>query len=34
MERTFVMVKPNGVARGLVGEVVTRFERRGFNCAA
>ena len=30
MERTFVMVKPNGVARGLVGEVVTRFERRGF----
>jgi len=30
MERTFVMVKPDGVARGLVGEVVTRFERRGF----
>ena len=30
MERTFVMVKPNGVARGLVGEVVARFERRGF----
>ena len=30
MERTFVMVKPNGVERGLVGEVVTRFERRGF----
>ena len=30
MERTFVMVKPNGVTRGLVGEVVTRFERRGF----
>ena len=30
MERTFVMVKPNGVARGLVGEVVSRFERRGF----
>ncbi len=30
MERTFVMVKPNGLARGLVGEVVTRFERRGF----
>jgi nucleoside-diphosphate kinase len=29
MERTFVMVKPNGVARGLVGEVVARFERRG-----
>ena len=30
MERTFVMVKPKGVARGLVGEVVARFERRGF----
>lgn len=30
MERTFVMVKPNGVARGLVGEIVARFERRGF----
>lgn len=30
MERTFVMVKPNGVVRGLVGEVVSRFERRGF----
>jgi nucleoside-diphosphate kinase len=24
------MVKPNGVARGLVGDVVSRFERRGF----
>ena len=30
MERTFIMVKPDGVARGLVGEVVARFERRGF----
>ena len=30
MERTFIMVKPNGVARGLVGEIVARFERRGF----
>jgi len=30
VERTFVMVKPNGVARGLVGEIVGRFERRGF----
>lgn len=29
-ERTFVMVKPNGVAAGLVGEIVSRFERRGF----
>ena len=30
MERTFIMVKPNGVARGLVGEIVRRFEARGF----
>lgn len=29
VERTLVFVKPNGVARGLVGEVVGRFERRG-----
>ena len=30
VERTLVLVKPNGVARGLVGEIVSRFERRGF----
>lgn len=29
MERSFVMVKPDGVQRGLVGEVISRFERRG-----
>ena len=34
MERTLIMVKPNGVARGLVGEVVARFERRGFTLRA
>ncbi|MFB6079463.1 MAG: nucleoside-diphosphate kinase [Haloferacaceae archaeon] len=28
-ERTFVMVKPDGVQRGLVGEIVSRFEDRG-----
>jgi nucleoside-diphosphate kinase len=28
-ESTFVMVKPDGVARGLVGEIISRFERRG-----
>lgn len=28
-EQTFVMVKPDGVQRGLVGEIVSRFERRG-----
>ena len=29
MERTFIMVKPDGVQRGLVGEIIARFERRG-----
>jgi nucleoside-diphosphate kinase len=29
VERTLVLVKPNGVARGLVGEVISRLERRG-----
>ena len=29
MERTFVIVKPDAVQRGLVGEIVARFERRG-----
>jgi nucleoside-diphosphate kinase len=30
MERTFMMIKPDGVERGLIGEIVHRFERRGF----
>lgn len=34
MERTFVMVKPDGVRRGLVGEVIRRFEERGLKIAA
>jgi nucleoside-diphosphate kinase len=29
LENTYVMVKPDGVARGLVGEVVGRLERKG-----
>jgi len=29
VQRTFVMVKPDGVRRGLVGEVVSRLERKG-----
>lgn len=28
-ERTFLMVKPDGVQRGLIGEIVSRFERKG-----
>ncbi len=30
MEKTFIMVKPDGVQRGLVGEVIKRFEAKGF----
>jgi nucleoside-diphosphate kinase len=30
MERTFVMVKPDGVQRNLVGDIIARFERKGF----
>ncbi|MFP3909372.1 MAG: nucleoside-diphosphate kinase [Archaeoglobaceae archaeon] len=33
MERTFVMVKPDGVHRGLVGEVVKRLESKGLKIA-
>ncbi len=29
MEHTFIMVKPDGVRRALIGEVVSRFERKG-----
>lgn len=29
LENTFIMVKPDGVARGLVGEVISRLERKG-----
>ncbi|AZS14820.1 nucleoside-diphosphate kinase [Paenibacillus lutimineralis] len=30
MERTFLMVKPDGVQRGLIGRIVSRFEDKGF----
>lgn len=33
-ERTLVLVKPDGVARGLVGEVLGRIERKGFTVVA
>ncbi|MBU7009968.1 MAG: nucleoside-diphosphate kinase [Theionarchaea archaeon] len=29
MEKTFVMIKPDGVKRGLIGQVIARFERAG-----
>lgn len=34
MERTFVMVKPDGVQRSLVGEVISRLERKGLKIVA
>ena len=33
MERTFFIIKPDAVARGLVGQVLERIERRGFEIA-
>ncbi|XP_010433842.1 PREDICTED: nucleoside diphosphate kinase IV, chloroplastic/mitochondrial isoform X1 [Camelina sativa] len=30
MERTFIAIKPDGVQRGLVSEIVSRFERKGY----
>ena len=33
-ERSFIMVKPDGVQRGLVGEIVKRFEQKGFKLVA
>ena len=34
IERTFVAIKPDGVQRGLVGEILGRFERKGFRLVA
>ena len=33
-ERTLVIIKPDGVQRGLIGEIIRRFERRGLRIAA
>lgn len=33
-ERTFIAVKPDGVQRGLVGEIIKRFEQKGFRLVA
>lgn len=30
MERTFIAIKPDGVQRGIVGEIIRRFETKGF----
>jgi nucleoside-diphosphate kinase len=33
-ERSYIMIKPDGVQRGLVGEIIKRFEQRGFKLVA
>ena len=33
-ERTFIMIKPDGVQRGLVGKILGRFEDRGYKLIA
>ena len=30
MEESLVIIKPDGIARGLIGKLLTRFEERGF----
>ncbi|MCS3923248.1 nucleoside-diphosphate kinase [Methanosalsum natronophilum] len=34
MEESYVMIKPDGVQRGLVGEIISRIEKRGLKVAA
>ena len=34
MERSFVMIKPDGVQRSLMGDIITRFERAGLKFSA
>lgn len=34
MERTFVMIKPDGVQRNLVGEIISRLEKKGYKLVA
>ena len=34
MERTLILVKPDAFARGLTGEIISRFERKGLRIAA
>lgn len=29
-ERTFIAIKPDGVQRGIIGEIIKRFEQKGF----
>ena len=33
-ERTFIMIKPDGVQRGVIGKIIERFEMKGFKLVA
>ena len=33
-ERTYIMIKPDGVQRGLIGAIISRFEQKGFQLVA
>lgn len=33
-ERTFIAIKPDGVQRGLVGQIIQRFEQKGYQLVA
>ncbi len=33
-ERTYIMIKPDGVQRGLIGDIFKRFEQKGFKLVA
>jgi len=33
-ERTYIMIKPDGVQRGIVGNIINRFETKGYKLAA
>ncbi|MGI0092108.1 MAG: nucleoside-diphosphate kinase, partial [Nitrososphaerales archaeon] len=34
LDRTLIVVKPDGVRRGLTGEIISRFEKKGFKLVA
>ena len=33
MERTLILIKPNAIQRGIMGDIITRFERKGLRFA-
>ena len=34
MEKTYIMIKPDGVQRGVVGNIISRFEEKGYKLSA